>query len=49
MLLNLRVIEESPQTDEQHEGCLSFFDVRGMIPRLWSCTSSIRPSTASGT
>src|SRR5262249_13893573 len=24
-LLNPRVIEESPQTDEQYEGCLSFF------------------------
>jgi peptide deformylase len=32
-LLNPRVIEESPQTDEQYEGCLSFFDVRGMVPR----------------
>ena len=32
-LLNPRIIEESPQTDEQYEGCLSFFDVRGMVPR----------------
>jgi len=32
-LLNPQVIEESPQTDEQYEGCLSFFDVRGMVPR----------------
>jgi peptide deformylase len=32
-LLNPRVIEESPQTDEHYEGCLSFFDVRGMVPR----------------
>ena len=32
-LLNPRVIEESPETDEQYEGCLSFFDVRGMVPR----------------
>ena len=22
-----------PETDEQYEGCLSFFDVRGKVPR----------------
>jgi peptide deformylase len=33
ILLNPRVISESVQTDEQYEGCLSFFDVRGMVPR----------------
>ncbi len=32
-LLNPRVVEESTQVDEQYEGCLSFFDVRGMVPR----------------
>lgn len=32
-LLNPQVTEESPQTDEQYEGCLSFFDVRGMVSR----------------
>ncbi|WP_328746347.1 peptide deformylase [Streptomyces sp. NBC_00285] len=32
-LLNPRIVEESPDTDEQYEGCLSFFDVRGMVPR----------------
>ena len=32
-LLNPRVIEESVETDEQYEGCLSLFDVRGMVPR----------------
>lgn len=32
-LLNPRIINESPETDEQYEGCLSFFDVRGMVPR----------------
>jgi peptide deformylase len=26
------VIEEAPG-DEQYEGCLSFFDVRGLVPR----------------
>ena len=33
VLLNPRVIEESAGTDEQYEGCLSFFDVRGLVPR----------------
>jgi peptide deformylase len=32
-LLNPRVTDESAETDEQYEGCLSFFDVRGMVPR----------------
>lgn len=32
-LLNPTVIEESPTTDEQYEGCWSFFDVRGKVPR----------------
>jgi peptide deformylase len=32
-LLNPRICDESAQTDEQYEGCLSFFDVRGMVPR----------------
>jgi peptide deformylase len=32
-LLNPQIVEESTQTDEQYEGCLSFFDVRGMVPR----------------
>lgn len=32
-LLNPTVIESSPDTDEQYEGCLSFFDVRGLVPR----------------
>jgi peptide deformylase len=33
VLLDPRVIEESADTDEQYEGCLSFFDVRGLVPR----------------
>ncbi|SCG72321.1 peptide deformylase [Micromonospora coxensis] len=33
VLLNARVIAETADTDEQYEGCLSFFDVRGMVPR----------------
>jgi len=32
-LVNPRVVDTSPQTDEQYEGCLSFFDVRGLVPR----------------
>jgi peptide deformylase len=32
-LLNPRIIEASEQTDDQYEGCLSFFDVRGIVPR----------------
>jgi peptide deformylase len=32
-LLNPRISDESADTDEQYEGCLSFFDVRGMVPR----------------
>jgi peptide deformylase len=33
ILLNPHVISESPQTDDQYEGCLSFFDVRGIVSR----------------
>ena len=32
-LLNPRVIDESAECDEQYEGCMSFFDVRGLVPR----------------
>lgn len=32
-LLNPRVIETSEEADEQYEGCLSFFDVRCLVPR----------------
>jgi peptide deformylase len=32
-LLNPRVVEESTETDEQYEGCLSFFNVRGLVRR----------------
>ncbi|WP_405084492.1 peptide deformylase [Microbispora sp. NBC_01389] len=32
-LINPRIIDESTEMDEQYEGCLSFFDVRGMVPR----------------
>ncbi|MFJ9461016.1 peptide deformylase [Kitasatospora sp. NPDC101447] len=33
ILLNPKVTAVSEETDEQYEGCLSFFDVRGMVPR----------------
>ena len=33
VMLNPRVISESADEDEQYEGCLSFFDVRGLVPR----------------
>ncbi|MCA2212595.1 peptide deformylase [Jidongwangia harbinensis] len=36
VLLNPRLIGESDDTDEQYEGCLSFFDYRGLVVRpLW--------------
>jgi peptide deformylase len=41
VLLNPEVIEESDDTDEQYEGCLSFFDVRGRVERpLWIVVES---------
>ena len=33
LLYNPRAIDQSVDQDEQYEGCLSFFDVRGMVPR----------------
>ncbi len=32
-LLNPHIIETSAEVDEQYEGCLSFFDVRCLVPR----------------
>ncbi len=32
-LLNPRIVAQSSELDDQYEGCLSFFDVRGMTPR----------------
>ncbi|MGC9478793.1 peptide deformylase [Streptomyces sp. WG4] len=49
VLLNPRVTEISDDTDEQYEGCLSFFDVRGMVPRplcITVETTTIEGSTA---
>ncbi|MEH0842927.1 peptide deformylase [Micromonospora sp. CPCC 205711] len=33
VLLNPRVVDTSPDTDEQYEGCLSYVDHRGLVPR----------------
>lgn len=33
VLLNPRVVDAAVDTDEQYEGCLSYFDVRGLVPR----------------
>ncbi|GGU37825.1 peptide deformylase [Streptomyces violascens] len=33
VLLNPRITASSDEIDEQYEGCLSFFDVRGVVPR----------------
>jgi peptide deformylase len=33
VLLNPRITARSDEQDEQYEGCLSFFDVRGLVPR----------------
>jgi peptide deformylase len=33
VLLNPRIVGESRDTDEQYEGCLSFFDYRGIVER----------------
>jgi peptide deformylase len=45
VLLNPRVLEASPDMDEQYEGCLSFFDVRGMVNRpMWVEVESALPN-----
>jgi peptide deformylase len=47
ILLNPRVLETSADTDEQYEGCLSFFDVRGTVRRpLWIEVESLLPDGA---
>ncbi|GAA2838797.1 peptide deformylase [Kitasatospora sp. CM 4170] len=33
ILLNPTITAVSDETDEKYEGCLSFFDVRGVVPR----------------
>lgn len=48
ILLNPRVVDSSPDTDEQYEGCLSFFDHRGWCPGRCASTWSTRSATAAG-
>ncbi|WP_257153909.1 peptide deformylase [Streptomyces lunaelactis] len=38
ILLDPRITDRSEETDEQYEGCLSFFDVRGLVPRSLKIT-----------
>lgn len=38
VLINPRVVAESGDADEQFEGCLSFFDVRGLVRRPLTIT-----------
>jgi peptide deformylase len=42
VMLNPVVISESAEADEQYEGCLSFFDVRGLVPRRSGLTTRRR-------
>ncbi|MFC9237915.1 peptide deformylase [Streptomyces decoyicus] len=46
ILLNPRITDRSDETDEQFEGCLSFFDVRGLVPRPLKIT--VETSALSG-
>ncbi|WP_084000932.1 peptide deformylase [Actinomadura kijaniata] len=47
VLLNPRVTAFSPESDEQYEGCLSFFDVRGLVLRPLQIT--VETTTLDGT
>ncbi|MGW0607831.1 peptide deformylase [Streptomyces sp. NPDC002640] len=38
VLLNPRITDRATDADEQYEGCLSFFDVRGLVPRPLTIT-----------
>ncbi|MEV8639286.1 peptide deformylase [Streptosporangium sp. NPDC051023] len=46
VLINPRITFVSSETDEKHEGCLSFFDVRGLVPRPLQIT--VESQTLSG-
>ncbi|MEV5880382.1 peptide deformylase [Streptomyces sp. NPDC052101] len=46
VLLNPRITDRSEETDEQYEGCLSFFDVRGLVPRPLKIT--VQATTVTG-
>lgn len=47
VLFNPRVTVTSEKVDEQYEGCLSFFDVRGLVPRPLRIT--VETTTLDGT
>ncbi|MDI5973530.1 peptide deformylase [Streptomyces sp. SL13] len=47
VLLNPCITGSSQDADEQYEGCLSFFDVRGMVPR--PLTITVETTTLDGT
>ncbi|MBJ7598187.1 MAG: peptide deformylase [Candidatus Dormibacteraeota bacterium] len=47
ILLNPRTVDESIERDEQLEGCLSFFDVRGLVTR--PLTIRVESSSLDGT
>lgn len=38
VLINPHIVDAASEQDEQYEGCLSFFDVRGIVPRPLSIT-----------
>jgi peptide deformylase len=45
VLLNPRIVAAAHEEDEQYEGCLSYFDVRGMVARpLWIEVESALPN-----
>ncbi|MFI1013532.1 peptide deformylase [Streptomyces sp. NPDC020965] len=46
ILLNPQITSHADETDEQYEGCLSFFDVRGLVPRPLEIT--VETTTLSG-
>ncbi|MCX4546886.1 peptide deformylase [Streptomyces sp. NBC_01565] len=46
ILLNPKITTRSDEADEQYEGCLSFFDVRGLVPRPLKIT--VETTTLSG-
>ncbi|NEB86907.1 peptide deformylase [Streptomyces anulatus] len=46
VLLNPRITDSCKESDEHYEGCLSFFDVRGLVPR--PLTITVQTTTQSG-
>ncbi|MEU9737224.1 peptide deformylase [Streptomyces sp. NPDC048002] len=46
ILLNPKITDHCDEIDEQYEGCLSFFDVRGLVPR--PLTITVQTTTLTG-